>query len=128
LAIGADSDAAEPSTSFMQYIEGISRTTYNGQVWPLDSVVGAVARFSLAEQQEYDYPEVVCTWVALRSNIACTCIGSTAYESSLDPDAVTENDTSGGKASDFSSALGSVIAAVGLPVVDLRSRLAEVTD
>lgn len=127
-AVGLDSHAEQVAAPVSRYAVENAGLDYNGQVWPLDSVVGAVARFSGFEQEEHGDPEVVATWVALRGNVACTCVRSTAYEAALDPDADQEDDTPCGHASEFSVALERLALTVGLPPRDLRGRLAELTD
>jgi len=55
----------------------------------MDVLVGAVALFNKEDQNISEDREVVRCAVALRGNIACTCVGSTMYEAGLQPNAAT---------------------------------------
>jgi len=127
-AVGVPGSADAVLPSLKWYVEENASLDYSGQVWELESVVGAVARFSDSERHEHDDPEVVATWIALRGNVACTCVQSTAYEAALDPDAEHESDTSCDHASLFSSAVERLALAANVPNRDLRRRLAVLTD
>lgn len=70
-----------------EFLEDTLATPYRGQVWPLESVFGAVARISDADQHQFREPEHMVCWVAPRGDVQCTCRGSTALEAVLDQDA-----------------------------------------
>lgn len=127
-AVGVEGAADGSLSSLTAFVEENANVDYSGQVWPLESVVGAVARFSDDEQHAHGDREVIVTWVALRGNVACTCVQSTSYEASLDPEAEFEIDTACDHAAEFSSALARLGRAARVPEPELRRRLAIMTD
>jgi len=127
-AVGVPGSADAVLPSLKWYVEENASLDYSGKVWELESVVGAVARFSDSKRHEHDDPEVLAIWIAFRCNVACTCVQSTAYEAALDPDATRESDASCDHASLFSSAMKRLALAAKVPNRGLRRRLAALTD
>ena len=95
------------------FIDTTLATPYRGQVWPLETVFGAVARISYADQHEFKEEELMTCWVAPRGDVQCTCTGSTVNEAIIDVSSETALDHDCYHARLFSDALASVGALLG---------------
>jgi len=95
------------------FLETTLAAPYRGQVWPLESLFGAVARISEADQHLYKEQELMTCWVAARGDIQCTCNGSTVKEAVLDVSSPTAVDDDCYHAKLFSDALISVSRLLG---------------
>jgi len=95
------------------FIDTTLATPYRGQVWPLETVFGAVARISYADQHEFKEEELMTCWVAPRKDVQCTCTGSTVNEAVIDVPSETALDYDCYHARLFSDALASVGALLG---------------
>jgi len=95
------------------FVETTISAPYRGQVWPLETLFGAVARICPADQHTYKEAELISCWVAPRGDMQCTCRGSTNKEAILDASSPTADDDDCYHASLFSDALASVGALVG---------------
>jgi len=122
VACGVDKPGDAHLEAIDQYVMGaLHDGPYRGQVWPVDAVVGAVARFNLAEMNAFSDPMLVCCWVSSRGNVACTCIQSIRYEASLDPDRRAVPHADCDHATDFLHALRALADALEIPADALLS-------
>jgi len=90
------------------FVENTLSTPYRGQVWPLESVFGAVARISYGDQHLYKENELMTCWVASRGDVQFTCRGSTFKEAVLDVSSPSADDDDCYHAQVFVDALASV--------------------
>lgn len=105
---GIVGDEADKAAGFHEFLLETLEAKYRGQVWTLDSMCGAVARFSADDQHKHKEPELVVCWVASRGDVQCTCKGSTAFEATLDKVVPVPEDALCAHAMAFSSALSKI--------------------
>jgi len=95
------------------FIDTSLATHYRAQVWPLETVFGAVAGISYANHLEFKEEELMTCWNAPRGDVQCTCTGSTVSEAIIDVSSDTALDHDCYHARLFSDALASVGALLG---------------
>ena len=110
---GVADDDRGGAAALRSFLERTLTTPYRGQVWPLESVFGAMARISDTDQHLYKEQELMTCWVAPRGDIQCTCCGSTAKEATLDVEVPTVGDDGCYHAKLFGDALASVGVLLG---------------
>jgi len=115
VACGVDKPGDSHFQAIDRYVTGALQTPYRGQVWPVDVVVGAVARFNQVEMNAFTDPMLVCCWVSSRGNVACTCMQSIRYEAVLDPQRPAVPHADCGHATDFLHALHALADALEIP-------------
>jgi len=105
---GVEDDDRGGAAALRSFLDITLSAPYRGQVWPLDSIFGAVARISNADQHEYKEQELMTCWVAPRGDVQCTCRGSTISEAVLDVSSPSADDSDCYHARLFIDALASV--------------------
>jgi len=108
----ADEDGGHHA-AFRSAVETALASPYRGQVWPLESLFGAVARISNADQHEHKEQELMTCWVAARGDVQCTCRGSTYLEAMLDVSSLSAEDSDCYHAKLYSDALASFSTLLG---------------
>jgi len=113
------------TSALEKFVQGARNGAFCREVWHMEAFVGAVSRFNKQDQPNAGNREVASCWVASRSNIACTCMGSTKYEAGLEPQAATVPHERCAHASAFLRAVTTLADALGEPPRSLLMHFGE---